>query len=497
MRKSFAGILMVIGRLFNKSSTVHTATQSTAKQGEATGSSGRNHSSAEVPVMGMERRVSVVQLKYFETTLVLKFRLIAYAKERMIEKEMTKSLPISKRMVYNSYLKVEDRDGSAGIDGESIGMFKANLSGNLYKVWNRMASGSYFPPPVRTVLIEKKQSGKRPLGIPTVSDRIAQGVVKDYLEPQMEKIFHDSSFGYRGGRSHHDALVQCRENCIKYEWVIDVDIKGFFDNISHEIMMKLLRQHTHEKWVLMYVERWLKAGVEQADGSIVARMKGTPQGGVISPLLSNIYLHHAFDKWMDEVNPQNRFERFADDIVIHCKSKDEAEGLLTRLRNRMQEYALELHPEKTKIVYCKNCMRKEKHEHESFTFLSYSFEPRTMKSKFGKAKRILMFSPAISQMAKAHIRKKIRGVLRPRLSVETLGGFARKLNPKIRGWINYYTRFGRDEAKGVFYYLNELIRKWIKNTYKIQAKEKSYKKYREIQTANPEMFYHWQLGVKA
>src|SRR3954471_14881603 len=216
----------------------------------------------------------------------------------MMMKEMTKSLLVSKRMVYNSYLKVCDKNGGAGIDKESIEMFDKNLSGNLYRIWNRMASGSYFPPPVRTVLIPKKQGGKRPLGIPTVSDRIAQGVVKDYLERILEPLFSNSSFGYRPGRSAHDALAGCNDNCRQYAWVVDVDIKGFFDNLSHDWMMKMVSYHTQEKWVLLYIERWLKAGIEQADGSIAARTKGTPQGGVISPLLANLYLHHAFDMWM-------------------------------------------------------------------------------------------------------------------------------------------------------------------------------------------------------
>jgi len=329
-----------------------------------------------------------------------------------MREEMTKSLPVSKRMVWESYLKVVSKNGGAGIDRESIEVFDANMAGNLYKLWNRMTSGSYFPPPVRTVFIPKKQGGLRPLGIPTVSDRIAQGVVKDYLEPSMEAIFHNSSFGYRPGRSAHDALVQCQRNCIQKAWVLDVDIKGFFDNISHSIMMELLGQHTQEKWVLMYVERWLKAGVEQEDGSIAARTKGTPQGGVISPLLANIYLHHAFDKWMDETHPQCSFERYADDIVIHCSSKEEAEQMLEELKTRMQEFELTLHPEKTKIVYCKNYQRTEKHDSKSFTFLSYSFQPRTVKDKFGRAKHLLVFSAAICNAAKTSIRTAIKEVLR-------------------------------------------------------------------------------------
>ena len=412
-------------------------------------------------------------------------------------KEMTKSLPVSKRMVYNSYLKVTAKDGSAGIDKQSIEAFNENMSANLYKIWNRMTSGSYFPPPVRTVFIPKKQGGKRPLGIPTVSDRIAQGVVKDYLEPSLEIVFHSSSFGYRPGRSAHDAIKQCQDNCIKYAWVIDVDIKGFFDNINHDLMLELLQQHTQEKWVLTYAERWLKAGVEQEDGSIAARTKGTPQGGVISPLFANIYLHHALDKWMDEMQSQNPFERYADDIVIHCSSKKEAERLLEELKARMQQYKLELHPDKTKIVYCQNYMRNEKHENNSFTFLSYSFQPGTIKDKFGRKKRLVVFNAAISQKAKTSIREKLRGVLRTQWSNQTLEWFADQLNPKIRGWINYYAKFNRHVAYNVFYYLNELIRRWIKNTYKIRGKEWLYDKYRQVQASNPELFYHWQLGIKA
>jgi RNA-directed DNA polymerase len=400
-------------------------------------------------------------------------------------------------MVYNSYLKVVAKDGSAGIDKQSIEMFNEHLSDNLYKLWNRMTSGSYFPPPVRTVFIPKKQGGKRPLGIPTVGDRIAQGIVKDFLEPALETIFHPSSFGYRPGKSAHDALKQCQDNCIKYAWVIDVDIKGFFDNISHDMMLQLLQPHTQEKWVLLYAQRWLKAGVEQADGSIAARTKGTPQGGVASPLFANIYLHHGFDKWMDEENPGNPFERYADDIVIHCSSKEQAERLLEKLKARMQRYELELHPDKTKIVYCKNYLRSDKHDNNSFTFLSYSFQPRTVRDKFGRKNRLVMFNAAISQQAKTSIRAKLREVLRTMWSDRSLEWFAEKLNPKIRGWINYYAKFNRHIAYDVFYYLNELIRQWIKNKYKIKGKAWRFEKYRVVQAANPNLFYHWKLGIKA
>lgn len=410
--------------------------------------------------------------------------------------EKTKSFAVSKRMVYNSYLKVVSKDGGAGIDRESIEMFNAKMSRNLYKIYNRMASGSYLPPPVRTVFIPKKQGGVRPLGIPTVADRIAQGVVKDYLEPEMDRMFHNNSFGYRPGRSAHDALGQCHSNCLDYAWVIDVDIKGFFDNISHEKLMELLKLHTQEKWILLYVERWLKAGVEQEDGSILERTKGTPQGGVISPLLANLYLHHAFDKWMDQSKADNPFERYADDIVIHCSSKEQAEKLLAALENQMSNYSLTLHPQKTKVVYCKNYFRNEDHDQNSFTFLSYTFRPRAAMDKFKRNKLIVLFNGAISNMAKKSIRQAIRKILNPRWINVSLEMFANRLNPKIRGWINYYGKYFKWRMIKVFSYLDGLMRSWIAKKYKITSKAKTMQHYCRIREENPTLFYHWQFGMK-
>jgi RNA-directed DNA polymerase len=413
----------------------------------------------------------------------------------MMSEERTKSFAVSKQMVYDSYLKVCAKEGSAGIDKETIEMFNNDLSKNLYKVWNRMASGSYFPPAVRTVLIPKKQGGVRPLGIPTVGDRIAQGVVKDYLEAIVEPLFHANSFGYRPGRSAHDALAQCQYHCIHYSWVVDLDIKGFFDNISHEWMMKMVRHHTNENWVLLYVERWLKAGVEQADGSIEARHKGTPQGGVISPLLANLYLHHAFDMWMGKHFPANPFERYADDIIVHCSSKAEAEHLLVSIRERLENFELELNVEKTKLVYCKNYQRKEKHEHESFTFLSYSFQPRTRPDIYKSSRQIMVFTAAISCKAKAFIRQRIREVFNPRNTNISLQEVANRLNPKIRGWLNYYCKFNHHIAGKVFEYLNGLIRRWLSEKYKLRSEKMLIDKYREYVQGNSKQFIHWQKGI--
>jgi RNA-directed DNA polymerase len=414
----------------------------------------------------------------------------------MMSEEKTKSFAVSKRMVYDSYLKVCDKNGGAGIDKETIEKFNENLSGNLYKVYNRMSSGSYFPPAVRTVLIPKKQGGMRPLGIPTVGDRIAQGVVKDYLEPILEPLFHGSSFGYRPGKSAHDALAQCNANCIQQGWVVDLDIKGFFDNISHEWMMKMVSHHTQEKWVLLYIDRWLKAGIQQADGSISSRTKGTPQGGVISPLLANLYLHHAFDMWMARHFAANPFERYADDIIVHCNSKAEAEHLLATIRERLASFALELHPEKTKLVYCKNWKRKEQHEQNSFTFLSYSFQPRSKPNTYGRHDSFTVFNAAISCKAKAFIREKIRAVFNPRNTQVSLEAVAAKLNPKIRGWLNYYSRFGKRIAANVFLYLNVLIRRWTEEKFRLKSSKAVLLKYETIVQSNVDLFIHWQKGIK-
>jgi len=413
----------------------------------------------------------------------------------MMNEEKTKSFAVSKQMVYNSYLKVCNNNGSAGIDKETIAMFNENLSSNLYKVWNRMASGSYFPPAVRTVFIPKKQGGTRPLGIPTVGDRIAQGVVKDYLEPIVEPLFHNSSFGYRTGRSAHDALAQCQHHCMHYGWVIDLDIKGFFDNINQEWLMKMLAHHTEEKWVLLYVKRWLEAGVQQPDGSITGRTQGTPQGGVISPLLANVYLHHSFDNWMAKHFSQNPFERYADDIVVHCHSEAEAINLLEAIRERLSKFSLTLHSDKTKIVYCKNYKRKGAYIHEAFTFLSYTFRPRARKNKYGRHDKFMVFSGGISCAAKAFIKARVREVFNPRNISRSLEVTAKQLNPKIRGWLNYYCKYNAMLAMKVFEYVNELTRRWLQEKYKLRSVKAVVNCYQHFVSEHKDLFVHWQKGI--
>jgi group II intron reverse transcriptase/maturase len=224
-----------------------------------------------------------------------------------------KSLPITKQMVWKAYKLVRTKGKTAGVDGQSLDGFAEDLENNLYRLWNRMASGSYFPPPVRRVEIPKANGGFRPLGIPTVADRIAQMVVKEYLEPELDAVFDPDSYGYRPKKSAHQAIEAARKRCWQYNWVVDLDIKGFFDTIDHELLMRAVRRHTKTGWVILYIERWLTAPVEMPDGSLQERAAGTPQGGVVSPMLANLFLHDAFDNWMRRTFPHNPFERYADD----------------------------------------------------------------------------------------------------------------------------------------------------------------------------------------
>ncbi len=298
---------------------------------------------------------------------------------------MTKAKPfdIPKRAVWEAYKRVKANGGAAGVDEQSIAEFEEDLKNNLYKLWNRMSSGSYIPPPVRRVEIPKDNGGVRPLGIPTVTDRIAQAVVKAYLEPELEKHFHPDSYGYRPKKSGIEAVGVARARCWRYDWVLDLDIAGFFDNLDHELMMRAVRKHTDCKWALLYIERWLKAPARMTDGSLQPREKGTPQGGVISPLLANLFLHYAFDEWMRRNQPSIPFERFADDAICHCKSETQAQWLKERIEQRLAECRLELHPQKTKIVYCKDDDRRENYPNEKFDFLSYTFRPRRSKNRWG------------------------------------------------------------------------------------------------------------------
>lgn len=404
----------------------------------------------------------------------------------------TKYIPITREEVQRAFKRVKSNGGSAGIDEQSINDYEAKLDDNLYKLWNRLASGSYFPPSVKEVEIPKKDGKMRKLGIPTVGDRIAQTVIKERIEPIFEKEFHTQSYGYRPGKSCHQAIAEARKNCWQYDWVVDLDIKGFFDNIDHNLLMLAIDRHITEKWVKMYLKRWLEMPTEMKNGEIKYRDgKGTPQGGVVSPLLANLFLHYVFDKWLMINYPTIKFERYADDIIVHCATLEQAEMLLESIRKRMSECKLELHPDKTKIVYCKDKNRKGNYKNISFNFLGYTFQPRESKSK---GEIFLGFDCAISRSNRVKIVEKIRDMKIHRRTVSTIEEIAQVLNPKIQGWINYYGKFKKHAMRGVFYCLNERLVVWTKNRYKSLNWNESYVQIREEIKKRPKLFAHWKAG---
>lgn len=408
---------------------------------------------------------------------------------------MTKAKPfqISKMEVWESYKAVKSNKGGAGVDQQSLEDFDKDLQGNLYKIWNRMSSGSYVPSPVLRVEIPKEDGGMRPLGIPTVSDRIAQMVVKRVLEPELEEIFHPDSYAYRPERSPMDAVAEARKNCWKYDWVLDLDIKAFFDNIDHELMMRAVRKHTDSKWVILYIQRWLSAPVCMTDGSLEARTKGTPQGGVISPLLANLFLHYAFDRWMQTNCPNIPFERYADDGICHCKSEEQAVWLKRALEERMSECKLELHPDKTKIVYCRDADRRERYPNEAFDFLGYTFRPRLSKNRWGKF--FVNFSPAVSNKALKKIRQTIREWKLHLRSDKSLEDLAHMFNAVIRGWINYYGRFYKSMLYPTFRHLNKILSRWASRKYKRLRRHKRRARHwiERIARKETKLFAHWML----
>ncbi|HSQ58333.1 MAG TPA: group II intron reverse transcriptase/maturase [Gemmata sp.] len=372
---------------------------------------------------------------------------------------------ISKWAVLAAWTKVRDNKGAAGVDGVSVEDFEGKLQNNLYRVWNRMSSGSYMPPPVQRVMIPKGDGGQRPLGIPTVGDRVAQMVVKMELEPKVEPLFHPDSYGYRPGKSALDAVGTCRKRCWRYDWVVDLDIRGFFDNIDHSLMMHAVRKHTDSPWMLLYIERWLKAPAEAEDGTLIARGRGTPQGGVISPLLANIFLHHVFDAWISREYPGCPFERYADDVVIHCSSHEEALKVKAAVEARLRECRLEAHPDKTRIVYCRGDRRPpEQTIPVQFDFLSYSFRPRMAKARNGRL--FTGYLPAISRNAAKAITGEIRSWKLHRKSDKELSDLSRMFNPKIRGWIAYFGRYYRSALTWALRPLQRRLARWAQRKYK-------------------------------
>jgi RNA-directed DNA polymerase len=395
--------------------------------------------------------------------------------------------------VWEAYKRVKAKKGAAGVDSESIEAFEGKLKNNLYKIWNRMSSGTYFPPPVRAVGIPKKDGGERRLGIPTVADRIAQAVVKMYLEPLVEPQFHPDSYGYRPRKSAHDALGATRQRCWRNDWVIDLDVRGFFDNLDHTLTLRAVGKYTQSPWILLYVKRWLEAPVQREDGTLVARTKGTPQGGVISPLLANIFLHLAFDDWMRTRHPAVPFERYADDIVAHCKTEKQAQYILDSIRRRLARCRLALHPVKTKIVYCKDEDRRGRYPNEKFDFLGYTFRPRRSKNKWGKY--FISFTPAVGNNEAKRMRQEMRHWRINLRSDKAIDDLARMWNPVLRGWIQYYGRFYKSALYPVFRHFNGLLVRWAMRKYKRLHRHHRRAEYwlGGIASREPRLFAHWKL----
>ena len=407
-----------------------------------------------------------------------------------------KPFEIPKQMVWEAYQRVKANKGAAGVDGQSVEQFEQDLKNNLYRLWNRMSSGSYFPPPVKAVEIPKASGGVRILGVPTVADRIAQTVVAMYLERLVEPVFHPDSYGYRPGRSALDAVARCRERCWRNDWVIDLDVRAFFDSVDHSLMLKAVQRHTDAKWVLLYVARWLKAPMRQPDGTLAARDRGTPQGSAVSPVLANLYLHYAFDMWLAREYPGVAFERYCDDAVIHCSSQAQAVKVRDALAARLAGVGLELHPGKTRIVYCKDADRRGDHEVTSFTFLGYTFRPRLAKNKWGK--HFVSFLPAVSKDAVKAMGREMRSWHIARRSDKSLTDLAQMFNSIVQGWINYYGRFYKSMLYPLLRRINEHLVRWACRKYKRLRRRERRAKELLARAAEryPALFAHWRFGLK-
>jgi RNA-directed DNA polymerase len=407
-----------------------------------------------------------------------------------------KPFTIPKELVVKAYKLVKANAGAAGVDQQSLVDFDKDVKNNLYKIWNRLSSGSYFPPPVKAVSIPKKQGGERILGVPTISDRICQTVVKLMFEPIVEPFFHPNSYGYRPGKSALDAVGITRERCWKYDWVLEYDICGLFDNISHELLMKAVRKHTDNKCIILYIERWLKAPMQLPDGRIVKREKGTPQGGSISCVLSNLFLHYVFDAWMVKHHPTLPWSRYADDGIVHCKTEAEAQQIKEALKQRFEECGLDLHPEKTQIVYCKRGTRMGNYSKTSFEFLGYEFRGRSVRSN--KQNRMFVgFTPAVSKTAKKAMCAKMRRENWRNRSDLSLNDISTRYNPVLRGWLEYYGKYTPSAMQPVLRHFNRSLVSWAMHKYKkLEGKRTKAGIFMEgIAKRQPDLFVHWERGM--
>jgi len=412
-------------------------------------------------------------------------------------KQQDKPFEISKWVVWEAYQRVKANKGAAGVDDLSIAEFEQDRDKYLYRIWNRMSSGSYFPPPVKAVEIPKAGGkGVRVLGVPTIGDRVAQTVARMYLEPKVEPIFHPDSYGYRPKKSALDAVGACRRRCWKADWVIDLDIKAFFDSVPWDLILKAVEHHTDQKWVLLYVRRWLQSPIQQQDGTLVERDRGTPQGSAISPLLANVFMHYAFDAWMVREFPNIPFERYCDDAVVHCGSERQARLVRDAIAARLAQVGLELHPDKTRVVYCQDADRRDDHEVTSFTFLGYTFRPRLAKNKWGK--HFVNFLPAVSKDAVVAMGREIRSWHIAKRSDKSLDDLALMFNNIVQGWINYYGRFYKSMLYPVLRRLNQHLMRWAMRKYKrLKRRERKAMHWlAEVARRVPRLFAHWRFGLR-
>jgi RNA-directed DNA polymerase len=403
-----------------------------------------------------------------------------------------KPFEITKWEVWEAYRQVKANRGAPGVDGVTLEEFDKDLKNNLYKIWNRMSSGSYFPPPVLAVEIPKPHGGgTRILGVPTISDRVAQTVVARRLEAKVEPIFHPDSYGYRPYRSALDAVATCRERCWKSDWVIDLDVQKFFDSVPWDLIVKAVQAHTDQPWVLLYVKRWLAASLQLPDGTLQPRDRGTPQGSAVSPVLANLFMHYAFDAWMTREYPAIRFERYADDAVVHCVTERQARNLVAAIGDRMEQVGLRLHPDKTKIVYCKDQKRRlDYNGPTAFTFLGFTFRARTARAKSGAL--FASFQPAISNDARNKIGEQIRRWRLHRRIGLTFAEIARLINPVVRGWMQYYGAFYRSELYPLLSRINAYLMRWIRKKYKrLRTTTKAAACWQRITRQYPRLFAHW------
>ena len=413
-----------------------------------------------------------------------------------------KPFEISKGLIVDAFKLVKANRGAHGVDEQSVEDFERSLKKNLYKVWNRMSSGTYFPQAVREVKIPKSDGGERSLGVPTVTDRVAQAVVKKYLEPKIDPLFHKDSYGYRPNKSAHQAVQVCKDRCWESDWVVDMDIKGFFDNIDHKLLMHAVKKHTDCKWVLLYIERWLQAPVQTTEGELIHRTKGIPQGGVISPLLANLFMHHSFDMWMLERFPDRKFERYADDVVIHCKSLKQAQFVRDHIKRRLAKCKLELNLKKTKLVFCADA-RRDKYaakqeiyntpDDTKFDFLGFTFKRRTARNSEGAL--FDGFLPGMSDSARKQIQRTISSWKIGTKSDKSLQDISNMFNPQLRGWINYYGKFYPKALKPINHQMNFVLTKWAKRKFKRFTKHRNVagRWVRGLAKKEPNLFATWKM----